>query len=538
MTDPQVLVVGAGPTGLTAAVELARRGVAVRVVDAAPAAGTTSRALVVQSRTLEVLDGMGLAGAAAAEGRRADLLTPLLPGRAPVRVDLGVEEDRRPDLATAHPHPLVLTQDRTERLLEGALRDLGGTVERGVALEDLAQDDERVRVRLRRAGGRVEHAGAAYVVGADGAHSAVRRLLGVPFTGGSYEAEFLQADVRLEWDLPDGELYVAPHATGFLAAWSMPGPGRFRVFGTAVAPAGAAGPATTEDVQALLDLRSPVPARVVDTTWVTRYRLHHRVADRYRVGRALLAGDAAHVHSPAGAQGMNTGIQDAHNLAWKLAGTVDGGPPALLDSYEPERRPVGVRLLRSTDRMFTLAASGAALPRFLRGRVLPRVMGTLLTRPEFRRVIVSVVSQLAIRYPDSPLTAPDVRRLRGGPGPGSRAPEAPLAGPGHLHDLLRGTGWTALVFAGQGDPAAAVGRLRAAGLRTVTIGSAGAAPQGTGPDAVDGTGLAHHRYAAGSGATYLIRPDGYVAARAAGTAVEPVLAHARAVAGRTAGARP
>jgi hypothetical protein len=373
------------------------------------------------------------------------------------------------------------------------------------------------------------------VIGADGAHSAVRRALGIAFSGGSYETEFLQGDVRLDWELPDGELYLMPHATGFLAAWAMPGPGRFRVFGTVDGTGNSAVDdthaepirTTGDDVQALLDQRSPVPAKVVETTWATRYRLHHRVADRYRTGRVLLAGDAAHLHSPAGAQGMNTGIQDAYNLAWKIAGVLAGGPAVLLDSYEAERRPVGLRLLRSTDRMFTIAASRSWPARFARGEIVPRVMSRLFTRPAVRRRISAVVSQLGVGYPSSPLNCPDDRHLRGGPAPGTRAPEAPLTGAAsRVHELLRGTGWTALVFSGATASAtadAAARRLRDGGLNTVLISTDGV---GT---AHDRSSLAHRAYRAEDGAVYLIRPDGHVAARSAGSATDRVLDHARAM---------
>jgi 2-polyprenyl-6-methoxyphenol hydroxylase-like FAD-dependent oxidoreductase len=518
-----VLVVGAGPTGLTMAIELARRGVRVRLIEQLAEPPPTSRALAVQSRTLELFDDMGVIDAALAAGRPVEGFTQVLRGRRLVQLDLRAQLASVPTLHTTYPRPLMLPQDQTEQILTDHLSGLGVAIERGVTFEGLVQREDAVEAQLCHHDGGQETVAARWLIGADGAHSRVRQAAGIPFPGATYAEEFIQADVRLDWELPDGQLYVFPGLEGLLAVWSMPGPSRFRIFGN-VSPGprsdDAAEPSVAE-MQALLDARLPLPARIVTTTWTARYRLHRRGVPRYRQDRVFLAGDAAHVHSPAGAQGMNTGIQDAYNLAWKLAAVEHGhADPTLLDSYHRERHPIGQALLRTTDRAFSLFASPGVLPRFIRSHLLPHLAPRVLTIPAARRLAVGLISQLRIAYPHSPLNAEYGHGWRHGPRPGDRAREGDVIGAGvtRIFEVLRGTHHTVLLFAAGSDPRGLL--QHAAHLEQRHPGVALARVVSTEPPATSQPRLLHdphstlHRaYGADQPTSFVIRPDGHIASR-------------------------
>jgi 2-polyprenyl-6-methoxyphenol hydroxylase-like FAD-dependent oxidoreductase len=522
-----VLVAGAGPTGLTMALELARHGVEVRIVDRAPAAPTTSRALVVMPRTLEIFDDMGVVDEAIDAGNRADALTITFKDRK-VRMDItGLLTG--PRNYTAHTTLRTLSQDDTERLLTDALDEYGVGIERGLALTDLTQDGGTVTASLRREDGSVETARCRWLIGCDGAHSAVRKAVGIPFQGSTYRDEFIMADARLDWELPHGELYAFPSPAGIFAAFSMPGEKRFRIFGNF--PTGPEGPGaeysepTHEEFQAMVDERVPFPAKVVEEFWVTRYRVHSRVVPRYRDGQVFLAGDAAHVHSPAGAQGMNTGIQDAYNLAWKLALVERGiADASMLDSYQAERHPVGVRLLKTTDRLFSVIAGHNPISRTARGKVAPHLAGRVLTRQSVRSKFVGMLVQLRLRYPDSPLSSEDGSGWQDAPAPGDRAREADLVvdgKPGRLYDVLRGVHHTVLLFTGLDDHArSAVELCRIAerleeahpGLvkaRVISAERFADHPLALG----DPDRTAHRQYGITSAGAFVIRPDAHIGYR-------------------------
>ena len=522
-----VLVAGAGPTGLTMALELARHGVDVRIIDRAPAAPTTSRALVVMPRTLEIFDDMGVVDEAIDAGNRADALTITFKDRK-VRMDItGLLTG--PRNYTAHTTLRTLSQDDTERLLTDALDEYGVEIERGLALTDLTQDGGTVTASLRREDGSVETARCRWLIGCDGAHSAVRKAVGIPFQGSTYRDEFIMADARLDWELPHGELYAFPSPAGIFAAFSMPGEKRFRIFGNF--PTGPEGPGaeysepTHEEFQAMVDERVPFPAKVVEEFWVTRYRVHSRVVPRYRDGQVFLAGDAAHVHSPAGAQGMNTGIQDAYNLAWKLALVERGiADASMLDSYQAERHPVGVRLLKTTDRLFSVIAGHNPISRTARGKVAPHLAGRVLTRQSVRSKFVGMLVQLRLRYPDSPLSSEDGSGWQDAPAPGDRAREADLVvdgKPGRLYDVLRGVHHTVLLFTGLDDHArSAVELCRIAerleeahpGLvkaRVISAERFADHPLALG----DPDRTAHRQYGITSAGAFVIRPDAHIGYR-------------------------
>jgi 2-polyprenyl-6-methoxyphenol hydroxylase-like FAD-dependent oxidoreductase len=347
-TTTDVLVVGAGPTGLALAAELARLQAPALVVDAQAAGANTSRAAVVHARTLEALEPLAVAGRLHAAGIEASLFT--IRDRDHVLVSLDFS-----GLDTAYPYALLISQADTERILLGRLLELGGAVLRPRTLVALRQDKQQVFATLDD--GVVVR--AQYVVGADGMHSAVRELAGIAFEGGSYEESFLLADVELDGAVPDREviMYLAP--AGLMLLAPLPG-GTHRVAATLKDAPRSPG---TELVQQLLDTRGPTRKRltVKRVLWGSRFHVHHRIAAHYRAGRVVLAGDAAHVHSPAGGQGMNMGIQDGIALAPMLVQALKIGTPEALVRYEAQRKKVALQVIALTDRMTRLATVGPAL---------------------------------------------------------------------------------------------------------------------------------------------------------------------------------
>jgi 2-polyprenyl-6-methoxyphenol hydroxylase-like FAD-dependent oxidoreductase len=540
MSEPvlPVLVVGAGPTGLMVANELARHGVPPRIVDRGPAPATTSRALVVQPRTLEIFDDIGVIDQAIAAGNPALSLT-ITFAKSSVELDIA-DQLTGPQNYTSYPALRTLSQHDTERILTERLSKQGVEIEHGRALTDLSQDGEAVTASLRGEDGSIDTVRCRWVVGCDGAHSAVRKAAGIPFTGSTYRDEFIMADAELDWELPHGGLYGFPSPAGIFAAFSMPGEDRYRIFGNF--PPRPEGPSAEysepshEEFQAMVDERVPFPAKVVKEYWVTRYRVHSRTVPRYRDGRVFLVGDAAHVHSPAGAQGMNTGIQDAYNLAWKLALVERGiAGDRLLDTYQAERHPVGVQLLKTTDRLFAVLGGQNPLARLARGRVAPVLARVVLTRPSVLRRFVGVLAQLRVHYPDSPLNAEDGSDWRDAPAPGDRAREADVivdGRPGRLHEVFRGTHHTVLLFTGLDDDARpAVELCRIAGqieqmypgmvkARVVTTERFADHPAAI----ADPTRAAQRQYGVASACVFVIRPDKYIGYRGRPVDVDRLMA--------------
>jgi 2-polyprenyl-6-methoxyphenol hydroxylase-like FAD-dependent oxidoreductase len=365
-SETEVLIVGAGPAGLAAAVTLAGHGVPFVLIDRLKAPETTSRAAAVHARTLEVLEKLGVADTMTAAGRKVPAVVLRDRDTTLLRIDFS-------GIGSRYRFILTLPQNETEAILTARLEALGGRIERGQEAVAVTPEADSVSVTVRDAAGVQTAVRARYVVGADGYHSLVREASGIGFTPGTYAQTFILADVHMDWPLPPDEMQGFLAREGIALVVPFSAERRFRIVATADHA-----PETPdlEDVQTLLDQRGPstAAARVRDTVWSSRFRIHHGVAAHYRAGRAFLAGDAAHVHSPAGGQGMNIGIQDAVALGDRLAEVLAGRQPdAWLDGYEKERRPVAEQVVALTDRMTRVGTMTSPAGQFVRNLMLRAV---------------------------------------------------------------------------------------------------------------------------------------------------------------------
>ena len=407
--ETDVLIIGAGPTGLVLALWLTRMGVRVRVVDKTAEAGTTSRALAVQARTLELYSQIGLADEVVKRGRKNIAANLWVAGRRVAHAVLGeMGEGLSP-----FPYALIFPQDEHERLLIDRLAEAAVEVERRTQLLGFEDAGDHVLARLQRPDG-TETCEAAYIAGCDGAHSTVRETLDIGFPGGAYAHLFYVADVEASGATMNGELHVALDRTDFLVVFPLQGEGRARLIGT-----------VRQEVQDQHQELSwnDVSKRVLEwiridvkrVNWFSTYRVHHRVAAHFRQGRAFLLGDAAHIHSPVGGQGMNTGIGDAVNLAWKLAAVLHRRADAsLLDSYEPERIAFARRLVATTDQAFTYVTSSGAVARLVRLHIVPLLLAPLFALKTVRRYMFRTVSQTAVNYRESSLSEGRAGEVHGG----------------------------------------------------------------------------------------------------------------------------
>ncbi len=482
--DCDVLIAGAGPTGLVLALWLARSGVRARIIDKAAEPGTTSRALAVQVRTLELYRQLGIADDIVASGLKVGGVNLSIGGRDVARIPLtGIGEGLTP-----FPFALIFPQDQHERFLSQRLSDAGITVERGIELVGFEEDATRVRAKLARSDGGVETCEAAWLAGCDGAHSAVRHALGFGFPGGTYTHMFYVADVQASGPMIDQELHVALDVADFLAVFPLAGEGRARLIGTVKNAGDDEHPRVTwDDVGKGFLERLRVDVERVN--WFSTYRVHHRVTSHFCKGRAFLLGDAAHIHSPVGGQGMNTGIGDAVNLAWKLASVVRGDADArILDTYEPERIAFARRLVETTDRIFTLVTSEGELARMVRLHVVPHVVPALFHVDAMRRFLFRTVSQTAIEYRGGGLDEGRAGDTHGG----DRLPWTPVDSGSDNFAPLSSLRWQAHVY---GDaPASYVNACTELGMPLHTFAWR---------DAMHRVGFARN-------AAYVVRPDGYV----------------------------
>ena len=385
-------------------------GVRVRIVDKTSEPGTTSRALAVQARTLELYSQIGLADEVVKRGRKVTAVNMWVEGKKAAHAVIGEFGVGISPFSFA----LVFPQDDHERLLIERLGALGVNVERQTELVDFEGEVDRIRTRLKLKDGSISTCEAAFIAGCDGAHSVVREKMQIGFPGGTYSHLFYVADVEASGDVMNGELHAGLEETEFLIVFPLVAEGRARLVGTM----------REESEERRENLTwNDVSKRVIEwmgldiknVNWFSTYRVHHRVADSFRKGRVFLLGDAAHVHSPVGGQGMNTGIGDAINLAWKLAAVLHGrADGSLLDTYEPERIAFARRLVATTDRAFTGVTSSGAIARFLRLRIVPRLMPMFFKLKAARRLMFRTVSQTEINYRGSALSEGRAGKVRGG----------------------------------------------------------------------------------------------------------------------------
>ncbi len=431
-----VLVVGAGPTGLVLALWLTKLGAGVRIVDQTAEPGTTSRALAIQARTLELYRQLDLADAVVARAHKVPAVNLWARGKREARIDF---EEAGVGL-TPYPNLRIFPQDEHERLLIDRLQAMGVSVERRTGLVGYRDEGGRVVAQLRHADGGVRTVEAAYIAGCDGARSVVRETIGAGFPGGTYNQLFYVADVLASGPPIDGELHVDLDEADFLAIFPLAGERRARLVGTVRGDRAELGDALRfEDVsdRAIKNLKVTVDR----VNWFSTYHVHHRVARRFRQGRAFLLGDAAHVHSPAGGQGMNTGIGDAINLAWKLKAALDGAPDALLDSYETERIAFARRLVKTTDQAFTVATADGEFANLIRVWLAPAVLQAALSFDAAREFAFRTVSQINVNYRASPLSQGRAGHVHAG----DRMPWVVVDGIDNCHELSR-TVWHAQVY--------------------------------------------------------------------------------------------
>ncbi|MGQ0639773.1 MAG: FAD-dependent monooxygenase [Gemmatimonadaceae bacterium] len=537
-----VLIVGAGPTGLTLAAQLETFGTRFRIVDRVSDRVHESRALGVQARSLEILQRFGLGDALVALGNKSAAVTIHVEGRVvpPVSLsDFGVQDTR-------FPYILFVSQAETERLLTEHLAARGVTIERQVELLQFSEKSSGMSCVLRDTAGRTEHVDARYLVGCDGAHSTVRKGANIAFEGDAYLQDFMLGDVEAaaapNVALATDSIHPFVGGSGIALFFPLGHPASWRVI--AMSARGAmyarsmrvsndgpqAGVLSLEELQEAIDGATGGAVRVHAPVWLTHFRLHHRQARNYRRGRVFVAGDAAHIHSPVGAQGMNTGIQDAWNLGWKLAlVTRRVADERLLDTYEAERWPVGRILLRYTDRAFSMIVRSLtpnAFASWLRRTVPSRVIPLVLGSRRLRTAAFRFVSELDIRYRRSPAAQEGRPRIRGGPRAGDRLPDAPLVVNGlatWLQAEVVGPHYSLLLCGSAGEWDLAPIRAFAAPddvlvVRYLTSRAAANAIVDVRGDALRMLGVA-------ACAVYLVRPDGHVAYRCAGRDLTGVTAY-------------
>lgn len=500
-SDVPVVIVGAGPTGVMLAIELARRGVEVSVLDRQPVRSSESRAIGLHARTLEVFHQLGIVEPFLDLGHRLDGFTFHTRAHGGIQVNFA-------GLESPYPFMLTLSQGETQRILDERLEAFGVTVQRGVQVSALRESDDAVDLRISAAGGARERTVRAdWVVGCDGAHSSVRRMLGLPFEGDDYTQDWLMAEVNIDWPVARHRAHVFTYTPVALPIFPMPAD-RWRVFVPQVPNRlRERQPPDMEEIERLAAERGPAGMKLSDPSLLATFRCYRRSTKVMRRGRVLIGGDAAHVHSPAGGQGMNTGLQDAFNLGWKLALVADGrAPEALLDSYQDERAPIAGRVLKMTHglvRTFTIAS-----PR--KRWVRDSLLSAAAAAPGVQRGYATRMAQLSHNYRGGPLSPAPSRARRDAVVPGDRLPDVSGLRLGDdtvsVLDLLRGTAHTLLVLAGRGGDGAqvrdAIARFAPwdALVRTVVI-----------DQQVDPELRAHRRYGALGGRLVLVRPDGYVA---------------------------
>jgi 2-polyprenyl-6-methoxyphenol hydroxylase-like FAD-dependent oxidoreductase len=499
-SSTDVLVVGAGPTGLFLALVLAKLGVLPRVVDAAEGPGTTSRALAVQARTLEIYQQLGLAKEVLDRGLVLGALNLWRRGELAAHVDLTSAGAGR----SPYPFGVIFPQDEHEALLVARLEAEGIAVERRTTLHSIEDNGGAIVARGRGPHGDPVAFEARYVAGCDGARSAVRSSIGAGFPGGTYEHLFYVADVTARGRPMNKELHVLLDNEGFLGIFPLAGEDRARLVGTIRDASEGKKILTWEDAD-----RAPlerIGLAVDRVSWFSTYRVHHRVADTFRRGNVFLLGDAGHVHSPVGGQGMNTGLGDAMNLAWKLAAVIHRRANVdLLDTYEPERIAFARRLVATTDRVFKAASSDGRFAEWARTQLLPRIISPVMSTRLGKHLMFEAVSQIGIEYRDSAWSQGRAGELCAGD-------RLPWVAPAHVGDTdnftpLTAVDWQAHVYGAPSSEVASACEAHRIALHIFPFDAPAKAAS------------------LEDGVVYLVRPDGYLGGVFTGAHASEALAH-------------
>ncbi|EIK97028.1 monooxygenase [Pseudomonas sp. M47T1] len=479
-----VLIVGAGPTGLVLALWLAAQGIQARIIEQEQQPSDTSRALAVQARTLELYQQLGLSEHVLARGHTVAAINLWVKGEPVAHLPFShIGEGLTP-----YSFLEIYPQDEHERLLTEQLLARGISVERGVTLRGFVDQGPHLLAQLQHQDGHLESCQAAYLAGCDGARSTVRHVLGSGFPGGTYQQVFYVADVCGQGPAFNGELHVDLDEADFLAVFPLAGSGRARLIGT-VRDERAARADTLRFEDISRRAIDHLQVQVDQLNWFSTYHVHHRVTEQFRQGRAFLLGDAAHIHSPAGGQGMNTGIGDAINLAWKLASVLKGqADPQLLDSFEIERIGFARQLVATTDRVFTFATAQGPLADLLRTRLAPLLIPRALALGPVREWLFRTVSQLTLNYRQSALSDGVAGHVHGG----DRLPWVAVDGVDNFN-TLRAIEWQVHVYGDTEERVRAVCEVEGLGLHVYPW-----------QQAYGHAGFARN-------ALYLVRPDGYVA---------------------------
>ncbi len=546
-----VLIAGAGPTGLMLGCELLRHGISCRVIEKASSPSDKSRALVLHARTLEILESMGIVERFLAKGCPAYGASLYHAGERIVHLNMA-------ELESPFPFSLMIPQSETERLLAEHFTSLGGRIERGVELLKFSQGKGGLTATIKNAHGKEVGIVTEWLVGCDGAHSTVRKALELPFEGSAYEERFGLVDCMVKSDLPDDEITTFFHEDGAFVFFPL-GKKRFRIIVNVPSSQIIGEAPSLADMQVFADRRGPGNIKLHDPVWLAWFTIHQRSVSKYRVGRVFLAGDAAHIHSPIGGQGMNTGLQDAFNLAWKLALVIRGfADEKLLNSYNDERHPVGQELLKGTD----LATTVATLRNPLAQQIRNHVMSFLTQQEVIQERLRKVGSMLAVNYRNSPIVGenrglaeiqitpsedsekpsiPGYIEFARGPLPGGRAPDAVMIdqdkNPIRVYESIRGISHNLLLLDGKPTDAGyrnlekiawAIGE-QFGGLVTchliVASDKMPASLRFPGKVFLDPDLAVHQTYFADSECLYLIRPDGYIGFRCQPAKLGPVEDH-------------
>lgn len=523
MQNLDVLIVGAGPTGLMMACECARHGLTCRIIDQNQKPIPHSRALAIQARTLEIFAHLGIVEPFLAAGIKIQAVNSISQHKLIAHVDFK-------GLDSPYPFILALEQTKTEELLLDHLTSFGMKVERPVELRGFQQEKESVHAFLYdHATGKEMVVQSSYLIGCDGAHSSVRKILKLPFKGRAFADIFSLADLHIKWAHPHDEAFAFLDAQGVMAIFPLPPPNRYRLIfqlercrkilsqkrllmHSQLTPEIVADP-TIEEATKMLLLHADPNAIVYEPVWMANFHINSRMTSKYREGRVFLVGDAAHIHSPVGGQGMNTGLQDAFNLVWKIAAFHrKQAPDALLDTYCTERQQVGHALLKATERASHIATLHNSFLITLRNIFARK----LLKLPSVLKKITRAIAQIAIRYQLSPFIIDKSPHAKG-PKAGSRAPNAPIFHNGTLTDLYslwrNKTSYIALLFSGPNRDASALTSLLKHLDDYPDVYQMHIIHGSQGSDFSDPYGSAHTIYGSEGPALYILRPDLYICFR-------------------------